>query len=156
MKVIFLDVDGVLNSTSYFEKVGYGSDCNFDPLCMENLKYLVESTDAYIVVSSDWKRSEQKLNLLLEELEKYGLKDRYIGCTPVVEDYNNGAIRSNRGSEIALYLSNHKCDIFVILDDLDWDLNIFLNNLVLTHIKDGLTKEDADKAIELLNNVRKR
>lgn len=156
MKVIFLDVDGVLTSVSYYKQSSDEERRYFDPTCLENLKHIIDMTGAYIVVSSDWKNSEEKMNRLLIKLEEYGLKDKYIGCTPVVEENSGYYVRSNRGFEIDFYLSDHKCDSFVILDDLDHDLNIFLDYVVLTNNEFGLTKKDADKAIELLSNVRKR
>ena len=61
-KIIFLDFDGVLDSDYYslvlFRKVEslddkYGT--RFDPYCVQNLKHIIEETDADIVVSSTWK-----------------------------------------------------------------------------------------------------
>lgn len=47
-KIIFLDVDGVINTTKYhFTK--------FDEVCLDNLQYLIDKTNAKIVVSSSWR-----------------------------------------------------------------------------------------------------
>lgn len=56
MKVIFLDIDGVLN-TKYWENMKvrdqYGH--TFDPNSVANLARIIEETGAEIVISSSWK-----------------------------------------------------------------------------------------------------
>ena len=62
MKIIFLDFDGVMD-TSYYDHIlskegkpgndEYGAI--FDPYCIRNLKRIIEETEADIVVSSSWK-----------------------------------------------------------------------------------------------------
>lgn len=54
MKVIFLDVDGVLNSQDLFERCGE----ELVPIDEENIRYLkeiVDATGAQIVLSSSWR-----------------------------------------------------------------------------------------------------
>ena len=73
MKIIFLDFDGVLDTAfydSYLEQHNMPS-CDesrrpiFDPVCIGYLKQIVETTNAQIVVSSDWKYYDS-----LEDLRK--------------------------------------------------------------------------------------
>lgn len=54
MKIIFLDIDGVLN-VCYPKRDEYGS--LFHPHLEENLKTLVDATGAKIVISSSWRKS---------------------------------------------------------------------------------------------------
>ena len=62
-KIIFLDVDGVLNSQSYYiewmrrRRVGVdydNSEKEIDESCVKNLKEIVDKTGAAIVLSSTY------------------------------------------------------------------------------------------------------
>lgn len=111
MKVIFLDVDGVLNSNAY---VDYTSKNNvkgileeIDPKTIEMLKYALDVTGAQIVVSSSW-RNIRKFEQLKELFLRYGIS---LGeKTPV--------LGHERGLEIRQYLKEHAdIDQYLILDD---------------------------------------
>ena len=59
MKIIFLDIDGVLNSVRY--------DCqrtidqgNIDETRLQLIKKLVDATEARIVLSSSWRKHWEK------------------------------------------------------------------------------------------------
>ena len=87
MKVIFLDVDGVLNSNyshsiSTNEK-GWMWD-EISDFHLEKLKRIVDETDAKIVLSSSWRVyhpiltgeteiTDELLKVLVEKFEKLGL-----------------------------------------------------------------------------------
>ena len=58
---------------------------------------------------------------------------------------------TQRWKEINVWLAQHDVDNFVILDDAWDELIPFHSRLVCTTLKDGLTKERAELAIELLN-----
>ena len=62
MKVIFLDVDGVLNTSKTFierkekhDKTGIW-DLEIDEFRVEYLKQIIDATDAKVVLSSAWKK----------------------------------------------------------------------------------------------------
>lgn len=58
LKIIFLDVDGVINTNrNHFTKL--------DEIALEYLKIIIESTGAKIVISSSWRTGS------LEETKKY-------------------------------------------------------------------------------------
>lgn len=73
MKVIFLDIDGVLNSDTYMEKQldnsSVGIESEIDPATLILLKKAVDTTGAKIVLSSSW-RIMRKCN----ELERFMMK----------------------------------------------------------------------------------
>lgn len=159
MKIIFLDVDGVLNSEEYLRnsskrKKLYGEICDENLL---SLKKLVELTNAKIVVSSTWRigcaRSgrenfygEQLFQELEKSLSNVGLE--ILDITPVI---NKPGVK--RGDEIRQWLQTTKYDIesFVILDD-DTDMCEYTStNLVKTSNKTGLTDNDVLTAEEILN-----
>ncbi len=158
MKVIFLDVDGVLNSELSREQ----ERNNFDnwmehevsEMHVNNLKKIVDATGAQIVLSSSWRFDHPKatgrdfivdplMKVLDRKLKAVGLD--IIDVTPDLR----GKIR---GAEIQDWLDRHsEVERFVILDD-DVDMKdeqkpFFVN----TTFKNGLTDELANKAIEILN-----
>ena len=151
-KIIFLDVNGVLDSFENTEKMrAESSDHYFDEKCLQNLAVLVSATDAYLVITSEWRHNKELRNRLLEKLAMYNLDTRVVGDTPQVEGVRTFSSYIDRGLEIQDYLYQNPCDSFVILDDIIWNLNRFKDNLVLTHPRYGLTEEDVEKAINILN-----
>lgn len=140
MKVIFLDVDGVLNSARDGYSINLENDYHF-----EMLKKIVDATDANIVLSSSWRIGFSVLSLpeknLIERLEKYGME--IMDFTP--------CMTGTRGDEIREWLSNNgPVESFVILDD-EGDMAEFKEtNLVKTNTSIGLQEKDVDKAIEIL------
>ena len=78
MKVIFLDIDGVLKQEDY--------DAEFQDACFARLKRIVDATGAIIILSSSWRISywdfvekgyqtdSQSILDLYNHFEKYGLK----------------------------------------------------------------------------------
>lgn len=128
MKVIFLDVDGVLNSNDYIE---YTSKNNvkgileeIDPQKIDMLKQVLNITGAKIVVSSSW-RNIRKFEKLRELFFLYGI--RLDKKTPL--------IGNNRGLEIKQYLKEHaNIEQYIILDDEVFDSfdEELTNNLILT------------------------
>ena len=161
MKLIFLDVDGVLNSEDYIvkehDRLGHEAYARvylnqggtpFDPKCVNFFKYIIDKTDALICVSSTWrlfKDQREKLNIVLGDYA-----NRIIGYTPYL------GVEKGRGLEIEQILNNLKeikCPLenYIILDD-DKDMTEEqMKHLILTNYKTGLTMEDAIKSVEILN-----
>lgn len=134
MKVIFLDIDGVLNSSEYFERTKDNklSRIELDIKCLKILKEVIDETKAYIVVTSSW-----RLLKGFENTKKY-LKEFGIDIHDVTK-----SIYGNRGEEIREYLNNYNIDKFVILDDEIFpDFNELKNYLVKTSFYNGGLKEE--------------
>ena len=114
MKVIFLDVDGVLNSDEYFEKVFnlikngakiQGIERNVDVNKVKLLKEATDLTDAKVVLSTSVRYS-QAGDLIKELLLKYGIS--VISETPF--------LNNERGKEIKEWLDEHTdIEDFVII-----------------------------------------
>lgn len=158
MNIIFLDVDGVLNSMTHLiklyeknKKPFFGFDTPFDPDCLKNLKELVIQTNSKIVVSSTWRKRQKGIEILLENLKKYELDKSVIGYTPI---FNTNV---TRGTEIKAYLSNLKENAsklnFIILDD-ESDMDELLPHLIKTDANLGLTSENVKLGIKNLNKKR--
>ena len=145
MKIIFLDIDGVLNSENYYKKVDRTKkDWNkFNPLAVEMIRRLIEEFDASIVISSTWRYGlvkELKNELIKSGLVKYLHKD---WKTPEIYP-------SHRGEEINLWLDNHSEVIdYVIIDDDENILEEQKNWFIRTDINVGMTEEHYYKAREI-------
>ena len=110
MKVIFLDIDGVLNSDEYFDKISnldiQGIEQEIDIEKVKLLREAINETGAKVVLSSSW-RYTRKGQQLKELLSNYEI---YVDSTPFIQN--------ERGLEIKQWLSENQCiEDFVILDD---------------------------------------
>ena len=160
MKVIFLDIDGVLNcatSKSFCIDADGRVIKGVDSDKVKRLAKIVEATGAQIVLSSDWKDGWSKyytsqkpshakyLDNHLYKKGKLTIKDK----TPIT--YKGTWFR---GEEILIYLKTHQdIENYVILDDVFFD--DFANkeieeHLVLTNRKVGLTDSNVNDAIKIL------
>lgn len=150
MKVIFLDIDGVLNYRNMFVGSHYtGNEINEDKVKL--LKILVDATNVNIVLSSSW-RILRFSDIGSESLEQfYRLTDYLKKYDMYIYDYTESLI-GNRGSEIKKYVESHDVSKFVILDD-DADMGDYMStNLVQTsYYKTGLEYEHIERAIKMLN-----
>lgn len=141
MKIIFLDVDGVLNSESDSFDWNVQTDYHF-----ELLKSLVDKTQAKIVLSSSWRKSQSNLKIIKSRLQEFDLE--VYDITPCI---NSPDVR--RGDEIRQWIDTQDISItsFVILDD-NSDMCEYTNtNLVQTDVKVGFQKQDYEKALEVLS-----
>jgi hypothetical protein len=137
MRVIFVDIDGVLNYPKIWGKTGPAA---MDPRLVHMLAKVVEETEAKCVLSSTWRLGDGYEETLkcLEFLGWENVREVFIGKTPV-----SGT--SVRGIEIGEWLhENPEATSFVILDD-DNDMGNFMNHLVRTNPKTGLTEKDIEK-----------
>ena len=151
MKVIFLDVDGVLNEdttpTRTKSRVIF-----IDQDKLLRLKRIVDATGAKIVLSSTWRydRNDPRFNgdflELQEAFHHVGLG--FYSFTPV------DAIGIRRGMEIKAWLGAHpEADCYIILDDelYDFEERGLLPRLVKTEFGDGgLTDAHAEEAVQIL------
>ena len=137
MKVIFLDIDGVMNSQDWYnEHLGEG---DIDYNAVKLLKLYIETHDLYIVITSSWRELTLKQTLqVLGETAMVDIVDRIIGQTPHCFD-------GNRGKEIDMWLADRpEVDEFYIIDDEDFDIHQ-KEHLIKTDYMHGLTQEDLNK-----------
>ncbi len=154
MKVIFLDVDGVLNNhlTSGRSPGGY---VGVSDGLIRNLKKIVEETGAQLVLSSDWRliREDPERGEDYKYLTRKLLFTGHLRLSGHTDDIS----WSKRGKEIRKYLKDHpKIKEYVVLDDNcfgDFGKQELLEHLVLTDSKRGLTDDDVRRAIRILNGV---
>lgn len=163
MKVIFLDIDGVLN-VELSERDAYGK--LFHPHLVDNLRHIVDQTGANIVITSTWK--SKGLKTIQKMWHDRDLPGNVIDLTPYCDEVARDQgieyyDQITRGHEVQHWLDRHTyVTKWVMIDD---DLDIMpeqINNFVRTannkHHSDsvdigfGLTRICAEKAIEILNS----
>lgn len=110
MKIIFLDIDGVLNSDEYFDKIKNlnieGIQNKVEVEKIKLLKQAIDITGAKVVLTSSW-RYRTNAKYLKELLLEY---DIIPDSTPY--------LNNRRGLEIKEWLEEHSdIENFVILDD---------------------------------------
>ena len=163
-KIIFLDIDGVINTKEWHSKMtkdtpkdeyGYA----FDPIAVANLAHIIDKTGAEIVISSSWKF--YGVPKLRDMWKKRNLPGTILDITPNtisdemllnanLDEFQLGVCR---GNEIKEWLSRHEDIIsnYVIIDDFDDMLSEQEDHVVLTESLIGITEWDAEKAIKILN-----
>lgn len=174
MKVIFLDIDGVLNTRASMtasqehDLPGYGAD-GWCPKTVVALKKILAATDAKIVISSTWRfqlRPKKTHRPLIASFDWDGESPRcelhrafkmhdlpiWLDVTPDHQELRG------RGGEIQEWLDAHPdVESYVILDDDSDMLEKQLPCFVQTSFHgEGLTEELADRAVAILNGDRKK
>lgn len=152
LPVIFLDIDGVLNSASWmhmghmsgdFDDVGKRK--HFDPNACAMLNRILKRVPSDIVISSAW-RITHSCKWMQRALRARGVtRARVIGQTPGGGGY--------RGPQIQAWLDANAPRPFVIIDDSD-DMGIALMpRLVRTDWKTGLLEEHIEPICQLLQQA---
>ena len=176
MKVLFLDIDGVLNSENWFAYRIYCVKNNMvnilmnfvdtddrnikhkltmlDDRAIANLNRIIEETGCKVVLSSSWRSSIESENIFTQNLLKLkGFKYEFYDVTPRLW-FSDFSIR--RGEEIKFWLDKesekHEIESFVILDDDSDMLPEQMNNFIHVDSNIGLTYKDVCKAIKILNS----
>ena len=148
MKVLFLDVDGVLTNFPYLlllyhkEQRKIIPEEQIDPNCMRQLKRIVEETNVKIVLSSSL-RMTSFYETLMKVFHDYNLE--IYDKTPYIE--------GKRGEEIRTWLKDHpEVESFAILDDKQFsDFYELSKYLVQTSYHEtGLNEKKSDEVIHLL------
>lgn len=172
MKILFLDIDGVLNTGQYnkylienklndFEENG----SMFDPNAVDNLRYIIDCTNADVIISSTWRYDG--LDKMQKLWKDRNMPSKIVGITPHMitasfEEVNSKEIWQkcpigSRGIEIDEWLRVNTNEMletytYVIVDDEDDFLLHQASHVVLTDPNFGLTKVIASIIINKLNN----
>lgn len=138
MKIIFLDIDGVLTLSSN----GY----RFDGQCLKNLKELIRRHDAKIIICSSWKEDTLKKTIRNLPAE---IKESAIDQTPDLPG-------RSKGHEIQAWITLNTVDSYVILDDQPEEYLTYQKelHLVVTDPKTGLTREKCKEADWILKQTK--
>ena len=150
MRVIFLDIDGVVNCWDTKERAP-SRVIGVEQRLIAHIKEIVDATGAKIVLSFTW-RKDWAFDLLdgkdwiylRDEFAKQGL--HFLDYTPSRRD-------SHRGEEIKEWLESTDYDVesYVVIDDEMYDIwELHEGHLVQTSYDDGIKPEAVDKAIKIL------
>ena len=178
MKVIFLDIDGVLNGYNWYTYFlfriirllhlfelwhKYYDTFDVKRKYARRLSTICKKTGAKIVISSSWRggwyipyeEKSKRQKSLEDNINRFHLE--VIGITPKDKD-------SKRGKEISQWLSEHpEVDRFIILDDEKFDMMEFYGKeLIITstngdikglpYENTGLKRKHVKQAIKILNS----
>lgn len=166
INIIFLDVDGVLNSLPYCQTTPIGSYVDISEDNLRNLAVLYRETQAQIVLSSTWRELKDAEDMqcrnmyqeLLKALGHYGMS--VYSVTP--------RIHGNRPEEIRAWLEMQmdRQICFVSLDD-DFSQEAY-NEAGIGHClvrtkyfchtmsEGGLQEEHVRQALQKLENQRRK
>jgi hypothetical protein len=156
MKIIFLDIDGVLvtrNSIKYqYLNFPEEDDIRFSKKAVKNLNKLIRLTKAKIVISSTW-----RLLHSLEDLKTIFKKQGLVGTIISTTSIDKATVEEDipRGQKITDWLEqNSEIEQYVIIDDdVQADcIQFHPYNCVETSYKRGFSPEDRfNEALAILN-----
>ena len=151
MKIVFLDIDGVLNSAAY-DRNKPTDGGNIDVTRLELLKALVDKTGARIVLTSSWREHWEKNP---EDMDEKGVELAETFKKAGLEIYDKTPFIGylERSKEIRLWLEeNGEVESFVIIDDFAFGWDELSCNFVQTNyrIGRGLGEEHIERAVEIL------
>ena len=145
-KLIFLDVDGVLNCHHTKERAPSGV-IGIDPQKVLLLRQIVQTASAPVILTSSWQNvSDRDFHYLCHSLDQYGLS-----ISSMSGAYGNW---HNRGQVIRTAVQTLKPSAWVVLDDdqfPDFKEYRIGSHLVQTSFyKNGLEQKHVKRAIKIL------
>lgn len=165
-KIIFLDIDGVLATPEYLKDGQWA----LNPEKQKLLGKILDQTGAKIVLSSSWRYSTLEKTKEHMESEGFLFNDKLIGVTIRAYNYLEKGSKIHlsipRGVEIKQWIDTHihskngknwerkklgKDFTYVILDDDSDMLLEHKDNFIQCDSIEGLTLEQANKAIDVLS-----
>ena len=178
MKVVFLDIDGVLQpydtqnnfysidkqnkklvtDLSIKHNIDYAKYNIYDILmvyydwhlkAIARLKSILDDTEAKIIISSDWK-SEKLPDKMHDLLAIHDLDKYWYGDNIIIKKPLEAF--EIRHLEIEDSLKRYPIDNYVILDDMEGLKQYFPNNSVITH--DYISLLDMNDAVKILKKTR--
>ena len=154
MKILFVDIDGPLATTTEYKKridTKVGNIYPFNKECVKQLNRILETTGCEIVLHSSWGQmfnlndinwifEWNKINVFILYMVDYNLPHR-------LSDTDS----NNRKHQIEDFIDRHNkqydSDLkYCVLDDCPIDID----NFVLCNEQEGWTEERANKVIEIL------
>jgi hypothetical protein len=160
MKLIFLDIDGVLNSKAHYDFRGTENGrirrdellskykgivgielVMLDFSLVKKLCSFVVNNGCKLVISSTWREGHEPSHFeILFRLCGAEVPDgTVVGCTPILDHIDN----QKRGHEIDQWVKdNNYSGNYVVIDDCDGGQFLPHQNLVKTEYSTGITDEN--------------
>lgn len=163
-KVVFLDIDGVLNSNlwneSHQREISDGTLIDMEKIRL--LSKLIQSTNSKIILHSGWKYwFDSDLKPLCREAENLRslLEKEGLTIADITPDHATEEIKKSRkfslvkADEMLAWLAEHKdVEKWIVIDDLDLHNTEIELHQIKTDQSIGLTTEDVRKAEKMLLN----
>lgn len=154
MKIVFLDIDGVLNTLYTREMLG---NIRFvEDKFILRLKEICDRTGAKIVLSSSWRKGWTDIeegNIDTQDaLDFIALRDKLLEFGIELYDKTPHIKNTERGLEIKQWFDNHKdlnIESFVILDDMAI-VRPFNRFFLQTSFAEGLREKHIKKVVKML------
>jgi len=157
IKIIFLDIDGVLNCNE--SKSRCGGFIGIDDSKVKCLAEIVKETDAKIVLCSSWKSDWERINKS-EQGQPGNYLDKKLRKEKLYVLDKTSDNGENRGEGIHNWIQAHSnIESWVVLDDevfSDYEKFNIMPHLIKTNfyaIQGGLLYKHVDHAIKILNNA---
>lgn len=150
MKVLFLDIDGVLNDRS---RSPLAESSSFDAGAVMRLNRVITSTGARLVLSSSWRYVIIDGTMTLGGFE-FLLRTHGLAQGSLVGHTCADELVPSRAGQIRQWLTTHgPCEAWAAVDDHDLGLGDDGWRQVRTAWELGLTDSDADRLIEILGRT---
>lgn len=153
-KIIFLDIDGVLNSDMWLRSLTPENwpASHIDPEAVAVLNQIICRTEAKCVISSAW-RKQYSLDYIKKALSDAGFTGEIVGQTPdfFALRHQRTSKAYTRGDEIQAWIDqqDNKPEAFLILDDCE-DMAHLTGHLIKTDGVFGLLPEHVKDAVIML------
>lgn len=151
VRVLFLDVDGVLNN---------GNMWSISPPHLQLFRKIWEATKCYIVLSTAWRNGVRQRAELLSHLSSIGIHTDVIvlGDTPNLHGLSwvPADLAHLRVIEIKTWLAESGVDVYswVAVDDMPlhrFETEFLNGHFVQTNCHEGLTEKKVDRILQLFN-----
>ena len=149
MKILFLDVDGVMNCQETFTK-DKNAIFPIDQYMAFLVGKIVLETDCKVVLSSSWRHHKDSVDYIHKRI--VSIYD-CTGDEPHDDSRPSGAVNCQRGCEIKAWMDSqkYKVDRYAILDDDSDMLPEQMPNFFKTQWLVGITDDIAKAVIKHLN-----
>lgn len=161
-KILFLDIDGVLNYNQYYIRGRRDATYPLSEICpiaIDNLNKIVAETGCKVVISSTWRHSG--IDYCRNVLKECGCIAEIIDITPSLDRVGEWAIR---GNEILKWLHDNKLykynqyevadhDYAILDDDTDM-LYQQRHNFFKCNPDTGLTEDITGRIIQFLGTLK--
>ena len=160
MKVIFLDIDGVLNTSETFkireqiEKETGIWKIEIDEFRVEYLKQIIDETGAKVVLGSTWKKDLENVDDKIVPIHEKGVGLLNILNKHGIELYDilKKGYDLSREDLITIWLNEHpNVESFIIIDDETTHLNRFIGKELIktSFLDDGVMLKNMDDCMGL-------
>jgi len=157
MKIIFLDIDGVINTGKQrlkLKKINNNiDDWDYNNIfckqSLENLYKITAITNSDIILHTSRRFADSLLVPLKYQFMEYGIYNRILGTTPRLNE--NDVHSRDRELEIIQWFDDNPIEKFVILDDDQGCFKQLRDNLIVIDSMEGITDSVKQLAVKMLS-----